>query len=115
MLKNYKIKVVSNSKPTKFKTRLVAHGFQQKAIIGYNEVFAHVVKWNTIHIMLSMATSSNWDILHLDVKITFLNGNFKITSLHIHPRRIQLPKFIKQRLLIVEVFVQFQTSSKGLV
>jgi hypothetical protein len=55
----------------------VAHGFQQKARIDYNEVFAHVAKWNTIHTMLSMATSNNWDILHLDVKIAFLNGNLK--------------------------------------
>jgi hypothetical protein len=73
----YKIKVVSNDKPTKLKTHLVAHGFQQKARIDYNEVFAHVAKWNTIHTMLSMATSNNWDILHLDVKIAFLNGNLK--------------------------------------
>jgi hypothetical protein len=73
----YKIKVVSNDKPTKLKTHLMAHGFQQRAIIDYNEVFAQVAKWNTIHTMLSMAASNNWDILHLDVKTTFLNGNLK--------------------------------------
>jgi hypothetical protein len=73
----YKIKVVSNGKPTKLKTCLVACGFQQRTIIDYNEVFAQVAKWNTIHIMLSMAISNNWDILHLDVKTTFLNDNLK--------------------------------------
>jgi hypothetical protein len=73
----YKIKVVSNSKPTKLKTRLVGHGFQQKTRIGYNEVFAHVAKWNTIHITLSMVANNNWDIIHLDVKIAFLNNNLK--------------------------------------
>lgn len=35
-----KIKVVSNGNPTKLKTCLVAHGFQQRAIIDYNEVSA---------------------------------------------------------------------------
>jgi hypothetical protein len=55
----YKIKVGSNNKPTKLKLRLVAHGFQQRTKIDYNEVFAIIAKWNTIHIVLSMALSNN--------------------------------------------------------
>jgi hypothetical protein len=55
----YKIKVGFDNKPTKLKVCLVARGFQQRARIDYNEIFALIAKWNTIHIVLSMAKSNN--------------------------------------------------------
>jgi hypothetical protein len=55
----YKIKVGSDSKPTKLKICLVAHGFQQRARIDYNEIFAPIAKWNTIHIVLSTIENDN--------------------------------------------------------
>jgi hypothetical protein len=71
----YKTKVGFDGKPIKLKVHLVACGFQQRVGIDYNKIFALVVKWNTICIVLSMVVSNNWDILHLDVKTMFLNGN----------------------------------------
>jgi hypothetical protein len=55
----YKIKVGFDGKPTKLKICLVPHGFQQRARIDYNEIFALIVKWNTIHIVLSTTKSDN--------------------------------------------------------
>jgi hypothetical protein len=55
----YKIKVGSDGKPTKLKICLMAHGFQQRTKIDHNEVFALIVKWNTIHIVLSTTESDN--------------------------------------------------------
>jgi hypothetical protein len=73
----YKTKVGFDGKSTKLKVHLVACGFQQRARINYNNFFALVVKWNTIHNVLSMVASNNQNTLHLDVKIAFLSGNFK--------------------------------------
>jgi hypothetical protein len=73
----YKTKDGFNGKFTKLKVHLMAHGLQQRIGIDYNNFFALIVKWNTIRIVLSMVANNNWDILHLDVKTAFLNGNLK--------------------------------------
>jgi hypothetical protein len=59
----------------KFKARFVARGFQQKEGIHFDETFTPLVKWGTIRSIVALATHSNWQIFHLDVKIAFLNGD----------------------------------------
>ena len=61
----------------KFKARIVARGFQQRAGIDYHEVFAPVVRWSTIRTVLSLAAKHNWPIYQMDVITAFLNGNLK--------------------------------------
>jgi len=60
---------------TKLKARIVARGFQQKAGVDYQDVFAPVVRWSTIRIFLALAAKNNWPLHQLDVIIAFLNGN----------------------------------------
>jgi hypothetical protein len=43
----------------------------------YEEVFAPVVKWNTVRFIIALATAKDWPLAHLDVKTTFLNGELK--------------------------------------
>jgi hypothetical protein len=43
----------------------------------FDETFAHVVKWVTIHTVISLAAQKRWRVKHLDVKIVFFNGMLK--------------------------------------
>jgi hypothetical protein len=59
----------------KFKAQFVARGFQQKEGINFDETFTPLVNWGTIQSIVALATHSNWQKIHLDVKTGFLNGD----------------------------------------
>ena len=56
---------------------MVAKGFSQKEGIDYNETYAPVVRYESIRMVISIATAKNLEILHLDVKTAFLHGDLK--------------------------------------
>jgi hypothetical protein len=58
----------------KFKARFVAHGFSQKETINYDEISATVVRYTSIKVIISLASSFNWRLHQMDVKTVFLNG-----------------------------------------
>jgi Reverse transcriptase (RNA-dependent DNA polymerase) len=51
----------------------VAKGYKQQAGINYEEVFAPVVRMETIRLLISLTTQSKWRIHQMDVKLAFLN------------------------------------------
>ena len=53
---------------------MVAKGYTQKYGIDYEDIFAPVVKMNTIRVLISLAANLNWPLRQFDVKNTFLNG-----------------------------------------
>jgi Reverse transcriptase (RNA-dependent DNA polymerase) len=57
-----------------YKTRLVAKGYTQTRDIDYHEIFAPVIKMNTVRILLSITVNNNWNLYQIDVKNTFLQG-----------------------------------------
>ena len=59
---------------TRRRARLVAKGFTQKKGIYYDEVFAPVAKYSTVRMMLAFAVQEDLEMLLLDVKAAFLNG-----------------------------------------
>ncbi|GJQ94413.1 retrotransposon protein, putative, ty1-copia subclass [Tanacetum coccineum] len=61
----------------KFKARLVAGGFTQRACIDYNEVFSPVVRHTSIRVILALTACKDYKLEQLDVKTTFLHGNLK--------------------------------------
>lgn len=73
----FKIKRNYDESVNKYKARLVAKGYVQKHGIDYDEVFAPVVRIETIRFIIALAASSCWEIHHLDVKTAFLNGDLK--------------------------------------
>ena len=70
----FKIKRHSNGLINKLKAQIVARGFKQKEGTDYNEVFAPVIKWSTILIVLALAAKQNWPLWQMDVITAFLNG-----------------------------------------
>ncbi|CAI7909559.1 unnamed protein product [Closterium sp. NIES-54] len=59
---------------TRYKSRLVAKGFQQTKGKDFDEIFAPVGKGTTLRVMLGMAANRGWRIKKMDITTAFLNG-----------------------------------------
>jgi len=73
----YKAKINPQGDIVRYKVRLVAKGFLQKARIDYGEVYAPVARIETIRLVVSIAIQHNWPLYQLDVKAAFLNGKLE--------------------------------------
>jgi hypothetical protein len=54
-----------------YKARLVAHGFQQRHNLDYDETFAPFAHMTTIHTLFVVASVREWSISQLYVKNIF--------------------------------------------
>jgi hypothetical protein len=73
----YKVKIRSDGSLKRYKSRLVAHGFQQEHVRDYDETFAPVAHMTTIRTLLAVTSIRGWSISQLDVKNIFLNGELR--------------------------------------
>lgn len=72
----FKVKNSSNSSP-RYKARLCAKGFTQRAGIDYDEVFSPVVRYESIRTLLAIAAEHDLEMAQFDVKTAFLNSELK--------------------------------------
>ncbi|CAI7750127.1 unnamed protein product [Closterium sp. NIES-53] len=70
----FKIKSDADGKIERYKSRLVAKGYQQKEKVDYKELFAPVVKPTTLQTLLAGAAIKGWVVKQMDVTTAFLNG-----------------------------------------
>ncbi|CAI7893011.1 unnamed protein product [Closterium sp. NIES-53] len=70
----FKIKSDTDGKIERYKSRLVAKGYQQKEKVDYKELFAPVVKPTTLRTLLTGAAIKVWVVKQMDVTTAFLNG-----------------------------------------
>jgi hypothetical protein len=57
--------------------RLMVKGYAQKQGIYFDEVFAPVDRREAIRLLLALAAEEGWQVHHMDVKTTFLNGDLQ--------------------------------------
>jgi hypothetical protein len=53
--------------------------------IDYEETFAHVARYTSICMIISLAASMGWRLHQMDVKTTFLNGEIEEPVYIEHP------------------------------
>ncbi|CAI7882918.1 unnamed protein product [Closterium sp. NIES-53] len=70
----FKIKSDADGKIERYKSRLVAKGYQQKEKVDYKELFAPVVKPTMLRTLLAGAAIKGWVVKQMDVTTAFLNG-----------------------------------------
>ncbi|CAI7758243.1 unnamed protein product, partial [Closterium sp. NIES-54] len=70
----FKIKSDADGKIERYKSRLVAKGYQQKENVDCKELFAPVVKPTTQRTLLAGAAIKGWVVKQMDVTTAFLNG-----------------------------------------
>nr|GFB44742.1 zinc finger, CCHC-type [Tanacetum cinerariifolium] len=61
----------------RYKARLVARRFTQRAGIDYSDVFSPVVQHTSIRVILALTKCKDYELEQLDVKTTFLHGNLE--------------------------------------
>ncbi|CAI7758968.1 unnamed protein product [Closterium sp. NIES-53] len=59
---------------TRYKSRLVAKGFQHIKGKDFDKIFAHVGKGTTLRVMLGTAANRGWRIKQIDITTAFLHG-----------------------------------------
>lgn len=68
----YKTKLNEKEEVEKYKARLVANkGYAQKLGIDYNDVFAHVARWDTIRAILAITACKVGKFISLMLKVLF--------------------------------------------
>lgn len=73
----FKILQGSDGTVRRFKARLCARGFQQKFGVDYTETFAPVARYDSLRILLAMATHLDLEMMQFDIKTAFLHGELK--------------------------------------
>ncbi|CAI7877214.1 unnamed protein product [Closterium sp. NIES-53] len=70
----FKVKSGADGALERFKSRLVAKGFQQKEKVDFGEIFAPVVKPVILRTVLAGAAVKGWHVKQMDITTAFLNG-----------------------------------------
>lgn len=69
----YKVKVAPIGEVTRHKARLISKRFLQKEGIDFYEVFAPIVRIETLKLLIALANINSWSMCQMDVKYVFLN------------------------------------------
>lgn len=73
----YKTEYKFSDSLDKYKVRLVAKGFAKIECFDYKDTFAPVARLTTIRTILALGAQKGWQVMHIDIKSTFLNGHLQ--------------------------------------
>jgi len=71
----FKVKRDEHGAVVRHKAWLVVKWYAQRHGIDYDEVFAPVACMEAVRLLLALAAHEGWQVHHMDVKTTFLNGD----------------------------------------
>ena len=71
----YKLKCKPDGTIDRYKARLVAKGYAQEKGIDFDETFGPTCRTTTVRSICTIAAHRGWNVHHLDIKTTFLNGD----------------------------------------
>jgi hypothetical protein len=71
----FKVKQDEHRAVSKHKARLVVKGYTQRHGIDYDEVFTPVARLDSMCLLSALAAHEGWEVHHMDIKSTFLNGD----------------------------------------
>jgi hypothetical protein len=72
-----KVKKDEHNDIVSHKARLVIEGYARRHGISYDEVFALVACMEAVRLLFALADQEGWQVHHMDVKTTFLNGSLQ--------------------------------------
>lgn len=87
----FKIKDNSSGTGKRFKGRLVARGFSQLPDIDYKDVFAPVVRMDSVRFLFSICAQYQLQYKQLDITTAFLNGEVNEELYLTPPEGLELP------------------------
>lgn len=67
-------KIKNDSEGKRYKARLVARGFSQREGADYSEIFAPVVRMDSVRLLFSLTAQLNLKFKQFDITTAFLNG-----------------------------------------
>ena len=73
----FKVKRDEHGAVARHKVWLIIKGYAQRHGIDYDEVFAPVAGMEAVRLLLALAAHEGWQVHHMDVKTTFLNGDLQ--------------------------------------
>jgi len=71
----YKVKTKADGSIDKYKARLCAKGYLQRKGIDFHETFSPVVSYDSVRMLIALATEYDMYIHQFDVKTAFLHGD----------------------------------------
>ena len=83
----FKVKKSAKGEILRYKARLVVKGYSQRQGIDFDEVFAPVVRFESIRVLIAIAAQEAWILHHLDVKSAFLNREVE-EEIYVKHRRV---------------------------
>ena len=87
----FRIKCSPDSAIQKYKAHVIAQGFTQIESVDYDEMFAPVAKFASLHVILALATECNLEVQQMDVKSAYLNGELKEEIFMEAPPSFEIP------------------------
>ena len=73
----FRVKKDTEGRILRHKARLVVKGYAEREGISFWEIFSPVARMESIRILIAIAAQEEWELHHLDVKTSFLNGEIK--------------------------------------
>lgn len=81
----FKTKKDSKGNVERYKTCLVAKDFTQKKGINYKKTFFSISSKDSFRIIMALVAHFNFELYHMDVKITFLDDDIDETIYKVQP------------------------------